>query len=160
MGDRGPLPEDPDILSLRGSRAATKREIPVSEEMSRPKMPPKLGKYGTKIWKEVVADLERRKILDETYGPGLELLAKAYQRYRTADDAIGDNASKWTGCTDKGYEYPNPLHAVRDKAEATYLKLLDRFGCSGPVMRLKTKSGKPGRKSGVSSRDRNQGRAS
>lgn len=160
MGDRGPLPEDPDILKLRGSRCADKREIPISENAPPPKLPQKLGKYGKKLWQEVVADLTRRQLLDASYGPGLELLARAYQRYRVADDALGDKAAGWKSSTDKGYEYPNPLHAIRDKAEATYLKLLDRFGCSGPAVRLKSKSSKPGRKPGVSSRDRNQGRAS
>ena len=159
MGDRGPQPEDPDILKLRGSRAAEKREIPVSEDSPPPKMPTKLGKHAKRKWKEMAADLQRRGFFDSTYASSLELLCLAYERMVTADEAIGKSTSKWTSTTDKGYPVLDPLFAVRNQAEATYLKLLDMFGCS-PGTRLKAKSGKPGRKSGVSSRDRGHGMAS
>ena len=65
MGDRGPLPTDYEILKLRGSRAATKRDVPVSENAVPPKIPSDLGKIAKKKWKEITADLKRRGLAPE-----------------------------------------------------------------------------------------------
>ena len=154
MGDRGPLPTDPDILELRGSRLSSNREINVEKEQKKPKCPRHLGKHGKRKWKEIVADLEVRGILSKSWESSLELLAMAYERMMRLEEELGEDPSSWTKTTEKGYPVIDPLVSVRNQAASEYLKLLDRFGCS-PATRIKAKgAGKPGRKSGVASRQR------
>ena len=99
---------------------------------SRPKMPTKLGRYGTACWRETVSFLEELKVLSKVDKKDLELFSRAYNRYRIAENDIEKHGVVQRGTLPSGAEFArkNPALNVIKDAEAVMMRLASEFGLS------------------------------
>lgn len=97
MGERGPLPTPPHLKLHKGQgRRQQRHPQPV---VAAPDKPPHLGEVASKLWDDVVPELERMRMLSKLDGVVLELFVTTYERWLAHDGDRGYPAL--TACVTK-----------------------------------------------------------
>ncbi len=93
-----------------------------------PDPPEDLGEFGKEYWREHALLLCQAGILTPMHVQTFRVLCEQWQTYRSLTKWLSDDPSRYTFCTDKGYESETPQVRQRDKALDQLQKLWLKFG--------------------------------
>src|SRR5262245_60724919 len=88
MGKRGPAPESPEVLRMKGSWRAKTRQGAPQPKRGRPKCPSFLSPAAKTKWRQIVPVLDQMGVLTTADGDVLSAYCQAWAEFQIATETL------------------------------------------------------------------------
>lgn len=152
MGRRGPARAAKEILKLRGSKRAKRRESAPDADGRRPRRPQWLTGEGRAVWDRLVKRLEQMGVLDSVDREALARYCTLWVRWREAEKELKSGEAVIESTTKEGNPYlqQSPWVGIANKLAVELRRLEQEFGMTPAARaRVEVKPQKPAGETGV-----------